>query len=60
MRDLVDRSMLRNLAAATAGVGGFAMIGMMLWVQFVDIPPVLREFTEADALIGPHSASRRS
>jgi hypothetical protein len=46
--------MLRNLVTMVAGAGAFVMIAVTLRVQMVDVPPVMREFNEADALIGPH------
>ncbi len=47
----------RVLAASAAGLGvagSLTAIGMTAWVQARDVPSAIREFNEADALIGPH------
>ncbi len=45
---------LRRLAVLVAAIGGLVMIGMAFWVQTWEVPQAVREFNEADALIGPH------
>ncbi len=44
---------VRTVAMAIATGCGLAGIGLAAWVQAVDVPPVVREFTEIDAAIGP-------
>ena len=45
--------LVRAAAMAVATGCGVAGIGLAAWVQAVDVPPVVGEFTEIDAAIGP-------
>jgi hypothetical protein len=45
---------LRAAAVALAGLGGAALVGLVATVQAVHLPPVLRAFAAAEAVIGPH------
>jgi hypothetical protein len=46
----------RAFAMALSGGGALVAIGMLGWLQATQVPPVLRAFAEAGALIGPHCA----
>jgi hypothetical protein len=46
--------MLQRAAMAAATVGSLVAFGMMVWVQAWQVPSAVREFNEADALIGAH------
>ena len=45
---------LRHAAMAVAAGGGLAVIGVAAWLQATQVPPVVAQFAEADARVGPH------
>ena len=45
---------LRHAAMAVAAGSGLAVIGVAAWLQATQVPPVVAQFAEADALVGPH------
>ncbi len=45
---------LRLGAMAVAAGSGLAVIGVAAWLQMTQVPPVVAQFAQADALVGPH------
>lgn len=51
---LPPHRLVQRIAIVTATLGSLVAIGVLVWVQLWQVPPVVREFNEADRLIGPH------